>query len=105
MFKKLYQWLVHSSADPNKTSLSVKMALLAVVPYVLNLVTAACGLGLVCLGVDAESLNQVVKVIADIVFWALSIVSGVGFVIGFGRKLWLSLKGQNMVVASWTDER
>lgn len=103
MFKKLLQWVWLSSADPRKTSLSVRMALLGVVPFVLNFVMGACGIGLVCLGVDAEGLNQAVGVIENIVFWSLSIVAGIGFLYGFGRKLWLSATGDNKVVASWSE--
>ncbi len=104
MFKKLFQWLMLSSADPRKTSLSVKMALLAIVPYVLNIASTACGLGLVCLGVDAEGLNQFVQVSENLVLWSLSIVAGIGFMYGFFRKLYRSATGDNKVVASWSED-
>lgn len=103
MFIKLFQWLLLSSANPSKFSLSVRMALLGVVPYILSIVTAACGFGLVCLGVEAEGLNQVVGVIENLVFWGLSIIAGVGFLIGFVRKLWLSISGENKVIATWSE--
>ena len=103
MLKKIWQWLVQSSANARQVSLSAKAALLAIVPYILSLSTGACGLGLVCLGVEAEGLNQVVEAITNIIFWGLSIVSAIGFIYGFGRKVWLSITGNNEVVARWAD--
>ena len=101
--KQAWQWIVQSSANPQATSLSVKMALLGIVPYALNIATAACGFGLVCLGVDAVGFNDVVEAISDTVFSGLTIVSSLGFIYGFGRKIVLSVKGRNQVVAGWRE--
>lgn len=98
MFKKIWEWLVKSSADPTKTSASIKFALLGVVPYIIHLLTLACGFGLVCLGVDTEWLNQFVEVLSQLVFWILSIISAIGFLYGSTRKVYLTAKGQNPVL-------
>ena len=100
--KKIFQWITLSSADPKKYSLSVKMALLAAVPYILGIVSASCGIGLVCIGLDAEGLNQFIQVSENIVLLVLSLVSAVGFVYGFLRKLYLSALGENKVVEEWS---
>ena len=102
-FNQFLQWVMLSSANPKEVSLSVRMFTLGLVPYILSLVTAACGFGLVCLGVEADSLNTLAQMLGDIVFWSLSIVSGIGFVIGLVRKLVLTAKGNNKVVATWSD--
>lgn len=98
MIKKFFKWIWVSSADPEKVSLTIKSALLAFIPWIIHLITGACGIGLVCLGVTSESLEAVIKVIADIAFWTLSLVSGVGFVIGFLRKSVLTIKGENRII-------
>lgn len=103
MFSKILQWLMLSSADPSEISLSVKAPLLGLIPYILSVATTACGIGLVCLGVEATELNQVVGKIESIIFWFFSIIASIGFLIGFVRKLWLSIKGENQVVATWSD--
>ncbi len=92
--KKVFQWIVYSSADPRKISLTVRAALLGVVPMLLNAVSVACGFGLVCLGVDADGLNTVAEAVSNLVFWGFSIVSGVMFLYGFVRKIVLTSTGQ-----------
>lgn len=99
---KFIDWATRSSADPTKASMTVKYALLGIVPYIIQITTAACGFGLVCLGVDADGFNAIVDVIADIVFWSFSIISGIGTLIGFVRKVYRSITGRNEVMASWS---
>lgn len=87
----IWNWIVVSSADPSKTSLTVKAAGVLAIPYVLNSVKIACGVGLVCIGVDSASLNGLVDASAGIVEAALSLIGGIAFVYGFARKVALSI--------------
>ncbi len=90
LLKACLEWLVWSSANPQKLSLTVRGALLALVPTFLGIVSAACGFGVVCLGVDEQGLNQLVEGFVALVqaFFAL-IAAGV-FLWGLIRKIVLS---------------
>lgn len=77
MFKSFIKWFVKSSEDPARVSLTVKSALVAILPIVMMLT-----------GVDDSESDLLINTIADIVFYGLSLVSAVGVVYGFGRKLW-----------------
>ena len=90
MIKNFLTWLVVSSKDPRKVSLTVRAALLAIVPTVISAASAACGFGLVCIGVDATGLNQAAETFAAIVEAVLLIVAGVLFLWGFLRKIVLT---------------
>lgn len=95
--KKFFKWIWYSSVDPMKASLTVRSAGLAIIPTAIHFITLACGLGFVCLGVTNETLETIIKVVSDIVYWGLLIVSGVGFVIGLFRKTALTVAGKNEV--------
>ena len=84
------KWIVTSSADPQKYSLMVKSALLSVVPFLIQGLQLTCGIHLVCLAVDGSVLSTVADTVANIVYMALSIIAGVGFLWGLGRKIWLN---------------
>jgi hypothetical protein len=77
---KLIKWLFTSSADPRQTSLTVKAALLGVLPLILHFV-----------GQDVDA-NVIVEMIGDVVFWGLTIISSLSFLFGALRKLWLTFK-------------
>lgn len=95
MIDKILDFLLVSSADPSKWSLTFKMALVGVIPYIVNAAGIACGLGLVCLGVDDVVLNSLAEALEKIVFLVLSAVSAVGVLIGLFRKLIRSAQGTN----------
>ena len=48
----ILNWLITSSADPKRTSLAVKGALMLGGRYLLHTITLACGIGLYCIGID-----------------------------------------------------
>ena len=104
MFNKILDWLLVSSTDASKWSLSFKAALMFYVPQIVSLSGILCTLNVVCSGVDASGLTQLADVLSNLVYWGLSIVGGIFFVIGFVRKLWLSVTGQNKVIASWSGK-
>lgn len=77
MLKSLIQWFVKSSADPERISLTVKSALVAILPIIMLVA-----------GISDSESSLLVDTITDIVFYGLSLVSAVGVVFGFCRKLW-----------------
>lgn len=100
-------WLVNSSADPSKYSMAVKFALLGLVPYVLQATALACGFGLPhgCITLDQNALAAVVEALSNIVFWVLSILSALGFVYGFIRKLYRTAVGTNVATGVYIASR
>lgn len=96
--KTFLDWLTKSSSDPTKTSATVYALLLAWIPLTMKLVGFGCTLALVCIHTDASELTNVVLAISNIVFWALSIIAGVMFVFGFGRKVVTTATGTNAVL-------
>lgn len=84
-----WNWLITSSADPKKTSLLVKGTVLAVGGFVVQAASTACGLGLYCLGVDAEMLNEFAAIMETLAFGAMILVGGCIALFGLVRKLTL----------------
>lgn len=91
LLTKAWDWLVTSSADPARVSLTVRGALLALVPTVLGIVSAACGFGIICLGVDEPLLNQIIESIAALIQGVLAVVAALWVVWGLIRKIVLSV--------------
>lgn len=91
---KFLNWLVKSSADAEKTSLTVKSFLIGLIPVAMKVVGLGCTLAIVCIDTNASELTNVASAIADIVFWVLSIVASLGIVYGFVRKVVLTLEGK-----------
>lgn len=91
MMKKIWNWIWYSSADPKKVSLTVRASALALVPAALSIISASCGFGVVCLGVDQASLNQLIEYIVQAIEVLLAIVAGVGMLFGIVRKIYLSV--------------
>lgn len=93
--KKILRWILVSSADPKKTSASVKFALLALIPYAIHAIRLSCGFGFGCLDISSESLTLVVENVASIVEGLLMIVALVGGIYSLVRKVVLTFKGEN----------
>lgn len=93
MIKKIIDWLIWSSKDPAKVSLTVRGALLALVPTVIGIISAACGFGITCLAVDAAGLNQIIEWIAAGVQIILTIVASFWVLWGLARKIYITVKG------------
>lgn len=85
--QKVWTWLITSSADPARVSLTVRGALLALIPTILWLVSTACGFGIVCLGVDEPFLNQFVESLVALVQALLTAIAAVWVVWGMIRKI------------------
>ena len=96
--KKIWDWIRLSSVDPDKTSLSVKSFGLGLIPIAIKLISVACLIGY-CLAVQSAELEQLVNSVSNIVFWSLSVVASIGFIVGFGRKVFTTVAGTNAVLA------
>lgn len=89
MIKNFFTWLVASSADPNKVSLTVTSALTALIPYGIFLS------GITHHSLDAADAGAVVAAIGTLVQVLLTAVSVCLFLYGLIRKIYLSLTGRN----------
>jgi hypothetical protein len=80
-------WLVTSSADPLKFSLAIRGLLALGGGWLLHASVGACGLGVYCLGIDGETINQGVQVLTNVAYAAALSLGAVMTAIGFVRKL------------------
>lgn len=85
--KKLFNWIYWSSKDPQKVSLTVKMGLLASIPYILQTLGVTCALGIICFSTTESELKQLFDLISAVVLFALLIVSHLGLIVGIVRKI------------------
>lgn len=97
MLTNFWNWLSKSSANPAETSLTAKALMTSVIPFILQATHLACGLA-VCVSLDQSTLTTVIGVLSDIVFWALSLYSAIGFLYGITRKVSITAAGTNPVV-------
>lgn len=87
MIKNFWNWLVTSSADPEKTSLLIKGVMTIGAGKLLSVLTALCGLGLLCLGIDATWLQQAIDILTQLSLGALYILGAGIAAWGMGRKV------------------
>lgn len=92
--EKIVDWVLNSSADPSKTSLAVRGALVLGVGIFVKAAATACAVGVSCVVVDQNLLGSVVDALTNVVFWACSIIGAIGFIAGVIRKLFITLTGQ-----------
>lgn len=88
--KEFIRWVVVSSADPKKTSLMVRGFLLGLVPATLSLISALCGFGLFCIGIDSYGLNQLVESLTEVIQLVLTAVASMWMAWGLIRKVYLT---------------
>lgn len=96
--KKVWLFISKSSADPKATSLTVKFALLGIIPYIMQALSLVCAVGQQCYSVDATLLEVAFEAIADGVFYVLMLVSVAGSLYGAARKIVRTFKGENLVI-------
>lgn len=89
IFKKIVSWVIVSSADAKRTSLTVNAFLLSLVPVVIIFS------GLSNIDLKQEELEAFVNAIANGVELLLAFASSILFVFGLGRKIYLSAIGKN----------
>lgn len=95
MLERIITWILVSSADPRNVSLTVKMALLAIVPWLMQAIGLACAFDTICIELDQSAIEAVAADVAQVVYAGLTIVSSVGLIYGLVRKVWLTLAGEN----------
>jgi len=93
--KTVIIFLVASSKNPDKISLSLKMVMLGFIPYTMQVFGLACSIGDICVTIDQSMLEALVTAAADIVFYSLTFISSIGFAWGIVRKLYRTITGQN----------
>jgi hypothetical protein len=81
--KNLISWIVTSSADPSEVSLTVKGALIAVIPTLM----AVAGVAHINLG-DGSLLTSFVDALAEFIQIALTLVATGIAAWGAARKVW-----------------
>lgn len=87
MLKKAWDWLVKSSADPQKTALTVKAGLNTIIGILL-VVGPAFHLNL-----GKTQLDEVAEAIVQMIIYAYAIISSVAMIMGFIRKIKITLFG------------
>lgn len=81
IIQKIWNWLVVSSADPSRISLTIKGIGVAIIPY-LMIITNTSGVQ-----IGSTEITSLFDTLAMIVQNFLTIVSGIMFVYGLVRKI------------------
>lgn len=92
------RWLLVSSANPQQVSLTVRAIVLAVVPFTMQAIGLVCTIGYYCYAIDPSWFEQAGDAIANVVFYALSLLSAVGVVWGIVRKIYRTVTGRNYAI-------
>jgi hypothetical protein len=78
--KELWKWFVTSSADPQKTALTIKGFLSMVAGFA------------VLVGIEKSSLDPAIEAIGEIILAIYTAVSAIITVVGLLRKFWNLIK-------------
>lgn len=89
MILKFWNWIVTSSADANKTSLTVKGFLVGIIPAAMILLHIAN------INVGQEQLTGFIDAFSVVIQDALTLISAVMFLWGLIRKLSRTVDGTN----------
>lgn len=92
----IFDWLLYSSKDPNKYSLTVKGLLTGAVAYA---VTVS---GIVHVVLPVDQLTTLVDLTGQFVQWGLTGVSLVATIYGAVYKIYTTVAGKNAVVAAYS---
>lgn len=103
MLRKIVQWVFVSSSNPEQVSGSVKFALLGVIPVVIQALGLACGFQVLCIEATPSELEAVVAAMANVLYFGLSAVAAIGFVLSFGRKVYRTAAGTNKAMVAFDD--
>jgi len=96
--KTIIDFIIKSSADPRATSLTVKAALLGLIPFIMQALDIACDFGSQCYSLQPTLLETIVTAITDGTFYLLSLISIVGVIYGLVRKVYRTIMGENEVL-------
>ena len=96
--KTILNFILKSSADPKAVSLSVKFALVGIIPYLMQAVNLVCEVGFQCYDLDTNLLMIAIDAIMNGVFYSLSLVSIIGTLYGLARKAYRTVTGNNLTL-------
>lgn len=96
--KKFWNWLTRSSANVEETSMTVKGIFTALIPIAIYF------FHIFNIQVGSEQLSSIVDSIVAIVGVVLGIVSSIQVIVGFVRKIYLTIKGKNDVILASSRE-
>lgn len=105
IFHVAYAFILKSSADSQKTSATVKYALLGLIPLLMQATDIVCRYGYECVALDASLLEQIVDTVALFIFLSLSALSALGILFGLFRKVYLTAIGENEAVNAVIEDR
>ena len=97
--KTAVRWVLVSSDDASKWSLTVKATLLGAIPFVMQGIGITCGLNLVCPNVSSDVLTEVASSASNLVYLGLSLIAGIGAFYGLVRKVMNTLNGTHAGLA------
>lgn len=96
--KTIINFIMRSSADPVKTSRTIKGIGLMAVPYLMQVFELACEFGQQCYRVDASEFEVIIQALADGAFYGLSLVGAGMALYGAIRKLFRTFTGMNQAL-------
>lgn len=96
--KKVFNFIVWSSENPEKVSLTVRGVLLAIVPYLMYASEIACQVGDYCWAIEPNTLRLIAEDTATTIALALTAVAAVMTAYGAGRKVMRTITGQNKAI-------
>ena len=91
--RTVIRWVLVSSDDATKWSLTVKATLLGAIPFVMQGVGITCGLNLVCPTINSDLLTEVALSLSNLVYLGLSLVAAIGAFYGLVRKVMNTMNG------------
>jgi uncharacterized membrane protein (GlpM family) len=94
----IWKWLVKSSADSEKLSLTIKGTLLGIVPVAIYL------FGAFNIEVASDQLTSAIDGIVVLIGVFAGIVSAVQIAVGVIRKIWTTFEGTNSVIIASSKE-
>ena len=96
--KRMFEWLIYSSENASKWSVTVKSFLVGIVPAILYFSSLAN------VQVDSASLQILINAVGDAIVYIGGAISTIGFIYGLARKIITTITGENDVVAGWHNE-
>lgn len=97
--KTAIRWVLVSSDDASRWSLTVKATLLGAIPFIMQGIGITCGLNLVCPNVSTDVLTEVAASASNLVYLGLSLVAAIGAAYGLVRKIANTLNGTHAGLA------
>lgn len=91
----LWNWLLLSSANPNESSLTIKMLLTAQIPMVVSAIAFGCTFHVACAPVTSDQLLAGAQDVVNVFFYVFTTVSYIIAAVAFIRKLYLTIRGQH----------